>query len=541
MNKMSEILEEMDKFIASNKDVLAVLPINTKKNKAAYVKKVEEFQETAIKIKKVILNEIQERYDKYLDVREDPKILELSKSIDGIDNIALFNELNTPFEKLGLDKICHSLSSYFEGDLKLLNNNINLFLEIFQNFDITLSEDDFNYSQFVNDYMKEFFRERSKGLLDSDNLKKVFEQIYWKCPNIVTHIEVNMRYLYYINSKKIEKELDSRNEKVLGYMQLDKNELVKKYFELNKDLIKMRRKDAKYIWDKFYTEEWKSKEYSEKEMSVLYDRLSTKRFFECSKDEQEEINKNFGKLLNTLEEYKVFIRFKYIIDDLVIKTRNKDSFKGAYESKNKELRKKEQELLKESKKNKQNIKLSRIPFLKFFRKKLERKIYEFPVTSNAQIKEIKKLYDELDVEKVNKRIEEFVDDNCSIKYMFKIATSFYIYAYNLVKDHYKDEEGFDVQAELQVLIDFIDQPYKVMLNNIKLVEEPNIANIIANRYKILNINIIEENLESDNIEAYMADVEKIVNYHNITRSGVSLDDVTFVENVKPMIEKMNKG
>lgn len=541
MNKMSEILEEMDKFIASNKDVLAVLPINTKKNKAAYVKKVEEFQETAIKIKKVILNEIQERYDKYLDVREDPKILELSKSIEGFDNIALFNELNTPFEKLGLDKICHSLSSYFEGDLKLLNNNINLFLEIFQNFDITLSEDDFNYSQFVNDYMKEFFRERSKGLLDSDNLKKVFEQIYWKCPNIVTHIEVNMRYLYYINSKKIEKELDSRNEKVLGYMQLDKNELVKKYFELNKDLIKMRRKDAKYIWDKFYTEEWKSKEYSEKEMSVLYDRLSTKRFFECSKDEQEEINKNFGKLLNTLEEYKVYIRFKYIIDDLVIKTRNKDSFKGAYESKNKELRKKEQELLKESKKNKQNIKLSRIPFLKFFRKKLERKIYEFPVTSNAQIKEIKKLYDELDVEKVNKRIEEFVDDNCSIKYMFKIATSFYTYAYNLVKDHYKDEEGFDVQAELQVLIDFIDQPYKVMLNNIKLVEEPNIANIIANRYKILNINIIEENLESDNIEAYMADVEKIVNYHNITRSGVSLDDVTFVENVKPMIEKMNKG
>lgn len=541
MNKMSEILEEMDKFIASNKDVLAVLPINTKKNKAAYVKKVEEFQETAIKIKKVILNEIQERYDKYLDVREDPKILELSKSIEGFDNIALFNELNTPFEKLGLDKICHSLSSYFEGDLKLLNNNINLFLEIFQNFDITLSEDDFNYSQFVNDYMKEFFRERSKGLLDSDNLKKVFEQIYWKCPNIVTHIEVNMRYLYYINSKKIEKELDSRNEKVLGYMQLDKNELVKKYFELNKDLIKMRRKDAKYIWDKFYTEAWKSKEYSEKEMSVLYDRLSTKKFFECSKDEQEEINKNFGKLLNTLEEYKVFIRFKYIIDDLVIKTRNKDSFKGAYESKNKELRKKEQELLKESKKNKQNIKLSRIPFLKFFRKKLERKIYEFPVTSNAQIKEIKKLYDELDVEKVNKRIEEFVDDNCSIKYMFKIATSFYTYAYNLVKDHYKDDEGFDVQAELQVLIDFIDQPYKVMLNNIKLVEEPNIANIIANRYKILNINIIEENLESDNIEAYMADVEKIVNYHNITRSGVSLDDVTFVENVKPMIEKMNKG
>ena len=538
---MSEILEEMDKFIASNKDVLAVLPINTKKNKSAYVKKVEEFEEVALKIKKVILNEIQERYDRYLDVYEDPKITELAKNIESIDNIELFNELNTPFEKLGLDKICNSLSSYFEGDLGLLNNNINSFIEIFQNFGITLSADDFTYSQFVNDYMREFYHEKEKGLLNSENLKKVFEQIYWKCPNIVTHIEVNMRYLYHINSKKIEKELVSRNDKVLSYMKLDKNELVKKYFELNKDLIKTKRKDAKAIWDKFCSEEWKSKEYSEKDMSVLYDKLSTKRYFECSEEEQEEINKNFGKLLNTLEEYQIFIRFKYIIDDLVIKNNNKDSFKGAYEAKSKELRKKEQELLKESKKNQQNIKLSKIPFLKFIRKKLERKIYEFPVTSNTQIKEIKKLYDELDVETVNKRIEEFVDDNCSIKYMFKIATSFYTYAYNLVKEHYKEDESFDVQAELQVLIDFINQPYKVMLNNIKLVEEPNIANIIANRYKILNINIIEENLEADNIESYIADVGKIVNYHNITRSGINLDDVTFVENAKPLVEKLRKG
>ena len=124
--------------------------------------------------------------------------------------------------------------------------------------------------------------------------------------------------------------------------------------------------------------------------------------------------------------------------------------------------------------------------------------------------------------------------------MFKIATSYYTYAYNLVKEHYKDDEMFDVESELKELIEFIDQPYKVMVNNIKLVEEPNIASIIANRYKILNINIEVENLEEENIESYIADVEKIVNYHNILRSGINLDDVTFVENVKPMIQKMNK-
>ena len=537
---MSDIMEEMDKFISGNKEVLAVLPLNNKKNKSAYIKKIEEFEDTAFKIKKVIWNEIQERYEKYIDVSQDPQIAELEKNIENIENIDLFNELNTPFEKLGIDKICHSLSSYFEGDLKLLNDNIKMFLDIFENFGIHLTDDDFNYSQFTNDYMKAFFVEKSKGTIDSENLKKIFEQIYWKCPNIVTHIELNIRYLYYINFKKIDKELDARNERTLSLMQLDKNGLVKKYFELNKDLIKAKRKDIKEVWDKFLTEKWKSKEYSEKEMSVLYDRLSTKNYFEASAEEREEINKNFGKLLNTLEEYRVYVRFKYIIKDLAEKQKIKDSFKGAYENKSKELRKKEQALLKEQKKNKAIMKRINNPIFIFFKKKWERKIYEFPVTSNAEIKELKKLYDELDVEQVNRKIAEFVDDNCSIKYMFKIATSYYTYAYNLVKEHYKDDEMFDVESELKELIEFIDQPYKVMVNNIKLVEEPNIASIIANRYKILNINIEVENLEEENIESYIADVEKIVNYHNILRSGINLDDVTFVENVKPMIQKMNK-
>lgn len=540
MSNMNDILEEMDKFISSNKEVLSVLPINTKKNRNAYVKKVEEFENTALKIKKVIWNEIQDRYEKYLDVPEDPQIAELNKNLESINNIELFNELNTPFEKLELDKICHSLSLYFEGDLSVLNNNINLFLDRFDNFGIKFTANDFNYSQFANEYMVAFFEEKAKGMLDGDTLKKKFEQIYWKCPNVVTHIELNMRYLYYINSKKIERELTSRNNKVLSYMQLDKNGLVNKYFELNKNLIKTKRKDAKVVWNKFYNDEWKSKEYTEKEMSVVYDKLSSKKYFECSKEEREEINKNFGKLLNTLEEYRVYVRFKYIIDDLAAKHKIKDSFKGTYDTKSKELRKKEKNLLKESKKHQILLKRIKNPLFMFVKKKMERKIYEFPVTSNTQIKELKALYDELDTEEVNLRIIDFVDDNCTIKYMFKIVTSFYIYAYNLIKEHYKDDEMFDVEGELKVLTDFINQPYKVMLNNIKLAEEPNIASIIANRYKILNINIEKEDLEEFNIESYIADVEKIVNYHNILRSGVNLDDVSFVETVKPMIEKMNK-
>ena len=537
---MNDILVEFDKYISSNKDVLSVLPINTKKNKTKYIEKVKELEEAALKIRKVIWNEVKERYERLTDVTESPKIAELKKTIKAVENIDVFNELNTPFEKLGLDRITHSLSSFFEGDLNLVNNNIKLFIEKFKEFGIILTKEDFNYSQYTSEYIGVFMEETSNGNLNSERLKKTFEKIYWQCPDIVIHIELNMRYLYHVNSKRIEKELNDRNSKILNSMELDKNGLVRRFFELNKDLIKTKRKDAKAVLDKFLNDEWKIKDFSEKEMSVLYDRLLIGKYFEETPEKQEEINKNFGKLLNTLEEYSIYVRYKYIIDDLRNKYQNKDSFKDAYDRKNKELRKKEQALLKENKKHQAMIKQINNPWLKFFKKKLDRKIYEFPVTSNSQIKELQKMYLELDEEAVNLRIAEFVDDNCSIKYMFKIAVSFYTYAYKLIKEHYEEDMEMDVSDELQVLIDFINQPYKVMLNNIKLVEEPDITSIIANRYKILNINIEKEHLEPENIESLIEDIEKIVNYHNINRSGLNLDDIAYVEKMKPVILKNDK-
>ena len=533
---MNDILEEFDKYISSNKEVLSVLPINTKKNRTAYVKKVDEMLEKAVQIKEVIWNEIASRYERYIVVEENPEVAKLQKEVDEIKNVELFNELNTPYEKLGLDRITHRLSCFFEGDLKLVNTNIKEFLDILKNYGITVTIDDFCYSDATTEYMTVYLKEYNDGSLDNSNvLKKTFESIYWKCPDIVTHIELNLRYIYHINAKQIEKELLSRNEAILAKENLDKNGLVRKYFDLNKELIKVQRKDPKLILDKFLNGEWKIKDFNDKEMSVLYDRLSIKNYYECSDEEQQEIDLNFGKLLNTLQEYKVYLKYKFIIDDLREKFKNKDGYKAAYDNKVKELRKKEQALLKENRKNKQLIKQSRNPLFRFFKKKWDRKIYEFPVVSNTQIKEINKLYDELDQAVVNVRIGEVVDDNCSIKYMFKIATSFYTYAYNLINEEYAEEDVV-VLDELQELIDFIDQPYKVMLNNIKLIEEPDITSIISNRYKILNLAVEKETLEED-AESLLADVTKVVDFYNIRKSGLDLSNIAFVERAKQMISK----
>jgi hypothetical protein len=119
--------------------------------------------------------------------------------------------------------------------------------------------------------------------------------------------------------------------------------------------------------------------------------------------------------------------------------------------------------------------------------------------------------------------------------MFKIATSFYTYVYNLINTEYAEEDVV-VLDELQELIDFIDQPYKVMLNNIKLIEEPDITSIISNRYKILNLAVEKETLEED-AESLLADVTKVVDFYNIRKSGLDLSNIAFVERAKQMISK----
>lgn len=534
---MSDILEEFDQYISTNKEVLSVLPVNTKKNVSKYLETVDELLQDAQRVNNDIFNALNERYETLVDAAENLKISEITKNIESLKDIEVFNELNTAYEKLEFDKINNSLDCFFEGDFETVNINIKLFIKKFEEFGIFLSADDFNYSQYTNDYMKVFLEETADGSLNSIKLKEKFDSIYWKCPDIVSHIELNLRYLYNSNSKKIEKILKDRNDSILKSMALDKNGLVKRYFELNEELLNLKKIDSRDILDKFISGEWKAKDFAQKEMLSLYTRLCTINYYSAAPERQLEIDKNFGLLLNTLQEYNTYKRYKYILDDLKERCKKKDTFKTEHDSKLKEIHKKEQELLKENENHKKLLKLKSNPILMIlFKKKMEKKIYEFPVASNALIKDIKKLYKELDEAEVNLRIAEYVDDTCSIKYMFKIAISFYTYVYNIIKEHYKNDTDVDVSEELQELIDFINQPYKVMLNNIKLAEEPQIASIIANKYKLLNIAIEKEDLE-DNLEGLIADVEKIVNNNNITRSGLKMNDIEFIETVKPIIMK----
>ena len=160
---MNDILLEFQKYISNNKEVLSVLPVNTKKNRSIYLEKVEELLQKALKMKEIIWEEIERRYNDIITIDVNPQIAKLQADILQLGDIDLYNEINTPYEKLGIDKIIHSLDSFFEGDLHLVNDNIKIFVDIFKKYGISLDVDDFNYSNYVNEYMKVFFEEYHRG------------------------------------------------------------------------------------------------------------------------------------------------------------------------------------------------------------------------------------------------------------------------------------------------------------------------------------------------------------------------------------------
>ena len=48
----------------------------------------------------------------------------------------------------------------------------------------------------------------------NNNLNELFEQIYWKNPNIINHIEMNIKFLYYKNVKKFDKYIKTKQNDI---------------------------------------------------------------------------------------------------------------------------------------------------------------------------------------------------------------------------------------------------------------------------------------------------------------------------------------
>ena len=269
------MLDKLTKDISLDKEVLESLHTNNKKNINKKLEEVSTRYNTYIKLRDDVYNELLKRLKPYLEISFND-YSDVVKSIDELYKALTFtNNLSSPYEKLKLDKIVYSLTNDLESDLEVTNNLLLKVITIFNKVGIKLTSNDFNYTKYVNNYMKEFFNNINN--LDSIELKKTFDEIYWKCPDLIIELELNIRYLYLKNKDKFNKYVNSLNKEMLSKFKRKEESLIDDYSYLRNKLTSLEFNDKNNLIYKFVNNELKLDDYDDNKIEIILNNLFTIR------------------------------------------------------------------------------------------------------------------------------------------------------------------------------------------------------------------------------------------------------------------------
>ena len=149
-----------------------------------------------------------------------------------------------------------------------------------------------------------------------------------------------------------------------------------------------------------------------------------------------------------------------------------------------------------------------------------------------QIIEIKKLYDEYEMDKFNEKLLYF-NGNSELISLLKLANSYYIY-----QDKLLENEEKSAKEVIKELNEFILSPYNNLINNINIDNNKDIKQVINNKYELSSINIDSSKLEdTSSIESIISDINKIIYFDEISKSNLSVEEILYVYNIDSIINQ----
>ena len=287
-------IKEIQEKLEIEKEMLGAMPKKNEKNIEKYLEKIEELKNEFTDIHEQIGNVLNERYIKGLDIpgtEEDIENIELQ--IDAIDKeLHLLNNVKTSFEKMELDQIIYKIGKYYKDNLDNINDQIGYAIKKFEEVGMILESTNFNYSSYAQQYMEVFFEERRTGDINTNKLKAKFEEIYWKCPDIIVHIELSLRSTYLKNQSQIDKYFQKEKIQILRNWNKTEEEITRIYYELKERKRKLEEENKKKLLISFLSGTLEIKDYEAAYIIVTYLDGSTQRF------EIAEYNANMGIIYN---------------------------------------------------------------------------------------------------------------------------------------------------------------------------------------------------------------------------------------------------
>lgn len=511
--------EELLNQIEVDKEVLNTLPKNTVKNKKIYVEKLKEIEEKY----KDILHEVDGEISKKINMYEKKYSYErkdVSKAeVEELQLEKLYiSDACSPYEKLDLDYLIHDLTYYYKNNLKIVNEKIIAFLEKFSSVGIALELEEFNFNSYVKEYFETLYSQIESGCIDNDVLSEKFEKIYWKCPEIISYIEMNLRYAYENNEKRVDYFFSHKKSEVLN--RYDAKELELTYANAKKEYIEKTKDDPKKIVAQLISGELKIKDYKKESIIKIIEKYVPK-VSEMDTQAKNEAIQTLLKLRNSLYEYKLFLKFKFIADRIIDVYNNLLANKTAYINLVKSIQKNEKEIVKLGTAKKS-----------FFRRKNNE------ADQTKLVTDTKELYKKADVDKIVMAIDRANLSSKSTLYdVLNLCPQYYNFLFNCLinkEDGIQEKEIFEFITELK---EFVNWPYFTIINNIRISDEKDIMFIIKDKYNLLNINLTKEDLEGDNLESLIDSLNTLEEFYYINKNGINIDDISDLIEFKKLLDK----
>ena len=502
------MLDKLEKDIGLSEEVLNGLPVNNDKNKRKLIEEIDlEISNYQKRLDDIVL-ECKRRLSGFENISYE-EVSDNKKAISTLKNILKYtNNLSTSYEKLDLDKLIYQLSHFQDDDLINNNRKILILINTFKSASIVLTHKDFNYTNFVYEYMEMFF----EGNLSISRIKEVFDDIYWRCPNIMLQIELNFRHLYIKNKKKMDAYFASISKRALDRFVNGEESIVNDYNYL-------RRKDEDFISKNnlildFYNQKMDIDEYSDESVS----NIKSKYF----KNDLGNMDTVF-ELLECAREYKEYLKYSSIIDK--IKELYNESIEKDYLDKSiKKVEDLEKKLFKLCKK-------SSVSFEKT-------KVSNVDPEINNLISEIKGVYDEIDSNIFKVIVKEHIKENSTIFKAFLLVCQYYV----VLASFYKENGSMsysEIDKMIDELYDFTMNPKNTLINNITAISDRNISDIIITNYRMHNVSIDESMLSLDSIDGLIGDLNKIIVNYRLKKLGISIEKLINAKKVRSALEKNN--
>ena len=511
-----KLAEEMLEKIDSIKEVLSTMPVNNEKNKEKYKQKLVELQEEYIKYEKTLEKELNARYEELSNLEKSNDIDVLAGRLATIEDVLyLLEDEKTSYQKMELDKSVYRIGKFYKENLENVNIQIYECLQKFEKVGIKLSAQDFDYSIYVTQYMEVFFKEIENKELHSEKLRATFEEIYWKCPDIILHIELNIRSIYLSKQQVIDKYFEKEKQELIKKWSKEPDGICKTYLELKKQKLEKEATDKKMLVDKFQNG-LKPQEYET-------DKIKQKCQEIMEIDDEKDIKANTFKFINSLYEYKGAMKFSFLVKDIKTIYDGKGNYKKAYN----ETKKKIETLEKKMKKNSKETGL--------FKKKSpsQEKIKK----QNDMILELKQMYKQLDQDEFALEVEEHLSDTSTLEDALNLANSHYYYMATCQIKNDKTITQEQIEETIESLTEFLRSPYHTIINNMPFTQEKDIAMIIKDRYKLMNFKIEKEDISPENVDSIIATLEQIEMSFYIQEAGIKIEELEELEMLKKVLKK----